>query len=389
MEKIKTDEELLQDFLLDIECLDELDPWLYRFNIFDVLKISRTEIRHSNMLAWLIDPKENHGVGDLFLKGFIQRIVEYDNEGKYDIFQMLLLDLHDVVVLREWKNIDLLIISHKENVLIAIENKVGSKEHSDQLNRYRTILEKEYPNYDKLYIFLTPDGEEPSDVVNWSVITYKDIVEILDNVKNKAKVIPDVEMMINNYIEVIRRDIVEDEKLVEICNKIYEKHTRALDLIYANRIDSLSQFSMLVKDIFKKIKFEYGITETSLNKRYIMFHSDFMDQQLGNLCNSNGSWSSDAIYQYWFYIEEGKFRISFELGGLNITDEQKQKFEQIILWLKPNDKNNMEFKYKRVWGTKWYNINDELNEDMIENKMHSALKDLKKFEEEFAEKMKF
>ena len=34
-------EEALRDFLLDIECLDELLPWTRRVNLFDILKISR------------------------------------------------------------------------------------------------------------------------------------------------------------------------------------------------------------------------------------------------------------------------------------------------------------------------------------------------------------
>lgn len=67
-----SDEEALQNFLLDIDCLDELLPWTKRFNLFDVLKISRMEIRHSNMLAWLLNPNENHGMGDAFLKAIVQ-----------------------------------------------------------------------------------------------------------------------------------------------------------------------------------------------------------------------------------------------------------------------------------------------------------------------------
>jgi hypothetical protein len=87
---VQTDEQALQNFLLDIQCLDELLPWTGKFNLFDVLKISRTEIRHSNVLGWLLDPNENHGFGDAFLKGMFQRIVENDTEGKYDIFGVLL-----------------------------------------------------------------------------------------------------------------------------------------------------------------------------------------------------------------------------------------------------------------------------------------------------------
>ena len=67
------EEKALQDFLLDIECLDELIPWTGKVNLFDVLKVSKKEIYHSNMLAWLLDPNENHGLGEAFLKGILQK----------------------------------------------------------------------------------------------------------------------------------------------------------------------------------------------------------------------------------------------------------------------------------------------------------------------------
>ena len=66
----------LKDFLLDISCLNALDNWKDEVNIFDVLKVTNTEIRHSNILAWLLDPNENHGIGDSFLKEFITKIVQ-------------------------------------------------------------------------------------------------------------------------------------------------------------------------------------------------------------------------------------------------------------------------------------------------------------------------
>ena len=70
--------------------------------MFDVLKISRTEIRHSNMLGWLLNPNENHGMGDVFLKGIFQRLVENDSDGRYDIFNVLLMDFYTFSVMREW-----------------------------------------------------------------------------------------------------------------------------------------------------------------------------------------------------------------------------------------------------------------------------------------------
>lgn len=194
------EEKALQDFLLDIECLDELLPWSGKFNLFDVLKVSKTEIRHSNMLAWLLNPNENHGLGDAYLRGIFQRLVENDLNGRYDIFKILLLDMFSFSVYREWNNIDILLVSKNEKVLMAIENKVGSCEHSNQLNRYRNILEKEYADYQRIYVFLTPDGEEPSDVENWDILTYNDVVEVLENICCKIKLQPDVSIMIKNYI---------------------------------------------------------------------------------------------------------------------------------------------------------------------------------------------
>ncbi len=65
----------LKGFLLDIECLDPLAEWTSKFNLFDILKISRVEIRHSNMLSWLLNPNDNHGLGDSVLRGFIQYVI--------------------------------------------------------------------------------------------------------------------------------------------------------------------------------------------------------------------------------------------------------------------------------------------------------------------------
>lgn len=279
MEKSEmTKEEALQNFLLDIECLDELLPWTGTFNLFDVLKISRTEIRHSNMLGWLLNPNENHGMGDAFFKAILQRLVENDVDGRYEVFRILLMDFYSFSVLREWRNIDILLISAEEKTVIAIENKVGAHEHSNQLNRYREILEKNYPEYNRLFVFLTPDGEIPSDVENWDVLTYSDVVEVLEKVNARIKVQPDVELMIRNYVDIVRRDIVEDQELIEICNKIYNKHKKALDLIFENRTDGKTQMLDAVKDTLCSIADE-GLIIYDRNWGY-NFRTETMDDYL-------------------------------------------------------------------------------------------------------------
>lgn len=370
-----TNEEALQNFLLDIGCLDELLPWTGKFNMFDVLKISRTEIRHSNMLGWLLNSNENHGMGDVFLKGILQRLVENDSDGRYDVFNVLLMDFYTFSVMREWKNIDILLTSTEEKTVIAIENKVGSHEHSNQLNRYRNILEKEYPDYNRMLVFLTPDGEKPSDVENWDVLTYSDIIDVLESAALQIKILPDVDLMIKNYIDVVRRDIVEDQQLIDICNKIYNKHKKALDLIFENRIDGKAQLSDAIKDTFCKLS-EEGLIIYDESWGY-NFRTKAMDKYLPLLDEAISSWGSTNIYSYWFNVRDDRFYGIFELAGNNVPEESMKKMQAITDVLKPNDKRKSNFTYKRIYTTKWYDISDDEDiEGVVDKAVRAAVEDI-------------
>ena len=62
----------LENFICNNKELQQLEKMFEKFNIFDCLKLSRQEIRHSNFLAWLLDPKETHGLGDYFIKEYLK-----------------------------------------------------------------------------------------------------------------------------------------------------------------------------------------------------------------------------------------------------------------------------------------------------------------------------
>ena len=385
MEKQLTDEEALQRFLLDIDCLDELLPWTGKFNIFDVLKISRTEIRHSNTLSWLLDPTENHGLGDAYLKNIFQRFVENDSDNRYDVFNVLLMDFYSFTVYREWKNIDILLVSSDEKCVMAIENKVGSHEHSNQLNRYREIVEKEYPNYNRIFVYLTPDGEEPSDVDNWDVLSYTDAVDVLDAVYNHAELQEDIALLIRNYIEVVRRDIVEDQQLIEICNKIYHKHQKALDLIFENKTDG---GNMSVESIREAIRSNGAVIPGRLaSNRHFVFYTKRMNDYLGKVEGDNSSWGDAYSYRYWLSLREGRLLGHFELGGRNLDDEAMEKQQLITSILKPGDNRGDEFKYKRLYKTKLFQVKETDEEADIKKKVESIIKELMAMEEDLFKKI--
>ena len=71
IEKIKALEELLldEDFIILISKIG-------RLNVFNALQLQNQEIRHSNFLAWLLNPNESHKLGDAFLKELLQIVLK-------------------------------------------------------------------------------------------------------------------------------------------------------------------------------------------------------------------------------------------------------------------------------------------------------------------------
>ena len=41
-----------------------------KFDMFKVMGASRSELTHSNVLAWLLNPQESHGFGNKFANSF-------------------------------------------------------------------------------------------------------------------------------------------------------------------------------------------------------------------------------------------------------------------------------------------------------------------------------
>src|SRR5215211_3487506 len=103
----------LAEFLVGNSELEELSARLSQFNILRVLRIEQAEIRHSNVLGWLLDPRESHGLGDTFVRRFISTLLLDNEQADFGLSAATveLIDLIDVEVRREWRNIDLLVHS--------------------------------------------------------------------------------------------------------------------------------------------------------------------------------------------------------------------------------------------------------------------------------------
>ena len=380
----------LRAFLLDIDCLTPLNEWTGTFNLFDVLKIARTEIRHSNVLSWLLTPNENHGLGDSILKGFIQYVVtNFYDENDPSIFSTLLMDCHDFVIQREWRYIDILATSSEHKFLLAIENKIDSSEHDDQLNRYKKILDTTYPGYKAMYIYLSPSGDESSDPDNWCLMGYQDVLNIIEAERTKKKLLPEVELLVDNYIQTVRRDIVGDENLAKICAEIYAKHQRALDLIYENRPDKAFLLAEIVQAWAKEktTADEIEVVLDKCSKAMTRFKTGTMSQILPDSKDTLSGWNTSNYYFYEIRNFEGNaFIVSLAVSSHDIPDDLLEMCNRIIaVFPSKIQKNN--WQWRKHFATRKIKVDDELNEEKIYQHLDKCLNEVKVFEKELIEKL--
>ncbi len=270
--------EALKSFIDDNEDLENLESRLDRFNVFESLGLVRQEIRHSAFLRWLLDPTETHGLGDYWLRRFLRIIIKACEEKPWNtpsLFDLDGWDLGETEVYKEWHNIDLLILDNRNKFVCALENKVDAGEAKGQLQRYRKIVEQEFGGYKRAYVFLTKYGQRPSDEA-YVQIGYKDVVAVIENAlkRRESQINDDIKLFVGQYLDMVRRHIVKESEIQELCRRIYQKHRRALDQIFEYRPDRAAQVSQTIQD---HIKSRPDLISISNSKTYIKFLPECMD----------------------------------------------------------------------------------------------------------------
>lgn len=128
------------------------------FNLFKILRKYDDEVNlHSRFISELLNPNGTHGLGEVFLKLFLE-VLNYENF----VFSDKIKVFHEKYIgeINETKTkggqIDLLIENISENIFI-IENKIHAEDQENQLLRYKNY------NTDSNLFYLTLQGDEPSE----------------------------------------------------------------------------------------------------------------------------------------------------------------------------------------------------------------------------------
>lgn len=306
------DRQALAALVIENPELEQLEVLLGQFNIFEALGAARQELRHSDFLAFLLNPQESHGLGDVFLKRLLQKALPA--KGSRDIsitpLDLEVWSLDQALVLREWRNIDIFVLSEAHHLAVVIENKIDTDEHSNQLQRYRNIVEDAYPGWKVLGLFLTPDGRLPSDK-RFLPLDYEIICRLLENLMQSQAVTPgkDMVMLLSHYTQMLRRHVVGDSEIAELCRLLWQKHRRALDIIYEHRPDRQAAIREVLLGLIKETP---GLLRDSAPKRYIRFAPKEWD--VPALLVGSGWTASGRIFLFQFDNAEESLSLNLLVG---------------------------------------------------------------------------
>jgi hypothetical protein len=339
-EKKITESDLIN--LLNEVSFDRIELGLKSANIFDILKISRAEIRHSNFLGWLFDPNEGHGLNELVLKRFLRDLFSEEQAKGLNSLDADKLDYRNAEVRREWQNIDILIIV--DSKVICVENKVDTKDHSNQLKKYHEIVNEYFPKEEHIFVYLTPQGDPPTSTheayIPYSYIRFAENLEKIIEIHGPS-LNDKILNYLNDYMSVLKRTIMKNDNLNELAVELYKTHKATLDFIFENKPDEEIKIRELFEDKVKNMGWVLG----SKNKGYVRFLTPILKDIIPTYKYSNGWPNKEAfLFEIDFYWSSNKKTLVFKTC-ISPGDEDTRVILKEVL-------SSVEGAAK-PWGEKW------------------------------------
>ena len=299
------------------------------FNVFENLHFTRPEEHlHTPILRMLLDKNANHGVGDRFLKAFIDMVVRKLNPNfQYDVTSSNIeyKDKYIGKISEDGKStggeIDIFINDDKGHAII-IENKFDrygnpAQEQPRQLERYYNYGKEQYgENF--ILIYLTPSGQSASEYstgpnkIAYHTLSYDpsdkkpNIISWLNKCLEISKHCPRIHEVIKQYITYIMntRQIMEDK---------YQKELLEL-LLAPKNIDATLSILCNVQNIKQKIRRDFCDQLVSLAGEYGLEPREHYNDSLV-------TWDEDYGWMIFLGKNKHQSQVGFVVGNYSRTDQ--------------------------------------------------------------------
>lgn len=288
------------------------------YNLFSILSIERYELKHSALIANLLDPKGSHGCGDAFLRAFFEIALK----GTAYPFEKCTLP-HSYteyytgpIAGDTGGRIDILVKSSHYGLII--ENKIYAGDQDKQLTRYNNYGKETFGADGYLLVYLTLYGSDASkestatkraEEVGYLRLSYaEDILRWLEQCVRLADNKPLVRESLNQYIRTIKQLTYQDMNQEDI-QKIIDlavDHPEVVATLSSKR-DAIAQ-GIREKYIFAELKkyadqkgWLYDDSESSYNEEEpkIRFRKEGWD---GSIIISADSEDKKSNYGWWMNL---------------------------------------------------------------------------------------
>lgn len=400
----------LESLFVNNRDLHRIEAYLNRFNPIKTMRMEGMEIRHSAILAWLLDPRETHGFGDKFLRAFLCEATRGQSTlDSPTALEISLADLRDADVRREWHNIDIFILLPRLNWAFIVENKFDSRQHAGQLEKYEKQVKSLFKPQEGILkvrgIFLTLYEEPPEDK-NFASIQYSSICEILpDLIENEAETIrEDVAIFMRHYLQIIREaaGMSEERDMMEaLARQLYRSHKKVVDFIMEH--GATTDFIIAVNAAFGTEGLESG-DKFKIGDQQFMFswHSNMLAsflplgwiEKLGTDLRWDGceNWWAGYPLICWLQLyngiagTSGRLRLYAEVGPISDHDFRKSLIERIEISARQAGLKTVKFqrnateqgkRYSKFLRENELHIGDTQNTEEIERAIKELIKTFK------------
>ena len=313
------------------------------YNLFSILRIEDSELKHSALIANLLDPKGSHGCGDAFLRAFFEIALK---ERAYPFEDCTLPDSYTEhyigpIAGDTGGRIDILVESSYYYRLI-IENKIYAGDQDKQLIRYDNYGKTDLEADRYLLVYLTLFGNEASEgstakgsakEVDYLCLSYaEDILRWLEQCVRLAYDKPLVRESLNQYIQTIKQLTYQDmnqeniQKIIDLAEVV---------ATLSSKLDAIAQ-GIIEKYIFPELRkyadkkgWLFDDTEIANNKgdNKICLHKEGWD---GSIIISADSEDKQSNYGRWINLWIGID--SKVTGAKKLTCLEKQSPEYPMGW---------------------------------------------------------
>lgn len=177
------------------------------FNTFDVLQYADYEIRHSNVLAWLLRPGDTHGIGARFVRWFVDHVNgRLRAEDRVRVVENSF-EAANVDVWRERERVDITIRFKREKWLIAVENKLeaATSDHLGQVMGYDRLLRGKHEKHSVGSVLLSASRDGSVKDSGIAHVGWDSVAEAIRSVRAEEFASPSVEAFIRQYVDMVER----------------------------------------------------------------------------------------------------------------------------------------------------------------------------------------